>query len=123
MAPSFRHFVDITNLCHLTSVCRERAKHSCARNNLILGDYFLPSGFGARIVQKLVQSCSCTFVEPQHASKARSTIDPLCFRILDLDRRDQLVVEALMFSLKVIMIHIFPQGAAKRGRADRYEFR
>jgi hypothetical protein len=56
----------------------------------------------ARIVQKLGAIMQLHVRRPQHASKARSTIDPLCFRILDLDRRDQLVVEALMVSLKVI---------------------
>jgi len=36
---------------------------------------------------------------------------------------DQLVIEALMVSLKMVMIHICAQGAAKHRRANRYQFR
>jgi hypothetical protein len=67
--------------------------------------------------------CDGSFVEPQYASEAGSTIDPVRFRTLSGCRHNQIVVQALMVSLQMVVLHIFAQGAAEHECTNRYQFR
>jgi hypothetical protein len=72
---------------------------------------FIAEGHRQRRLQR--RSRSATVVVLQHATKAITALDPASNRISIILRLDELVAEALMVSLAMIMLDVFTNGVLK----------